>query len=101
MQDELDALEKNHIWDIVQGLAFINPIGCRWVYSFKLKPYGSLDRYKASVVALGNRQDYGIDYEKTFAPVAKINTIQILLAIAATQSWPLYQMDVKKRLYSW
>lgn len=90
MQEELDALEKNHIWDIVQGLASIKPIGCRWVNSFKLKPYGSLDRYKARVVALGNRQDYGIDYEKTFAPVAKINTIQILLAIAATQFWPLY-----------
>ena len=60
----------------------------------KLKSDGSLDRYKARLVALGNKQEYGFDYEETFAPVAKMTTVRTLLAIAASQAWPLYQMDV-------
>ncbi|KAK9118393.1 hypothetical protein Scep_016486 [Stephania cephalantha] len=56
---------------------------------------GSLDRYKARLVALGNRQEYGVDYEETFAPVAKMTTVRLVLAIAASQGWPLRQMDVK------
>ena len=94
MKEELDALTQNHTWDIVDYPS-VKPIGCRWIYSIKLKFDGSLDRHKARLVALGNRQEYGIDYEETFAPVAKMTTVRLLLAIAASQSWPLYQMDVK------
>ena len=95
MQEELTALQTNHTWDIVTCPSSIKPIGCKWVYSVKLKSDGSLDRYKARLVALGNRQEYGIDYEETFAPVAKMTTVRTVLAIVASQSWPLYQMDVK------
>eukprot|EP00268_Persea_americana_P067868 TRINITY_DN9389_c0_g1_i14.p1 TRINITY_DN9389_c0_g1~~TRINITY_DN9389_c0_g1_i14.p1 ORF type:complete len:382 (-),score=56.41 TRINITY_DN9389_c0_g1_i14:482-1627(-) len=95
MQDELDALAQNHTWDVVQCPPSVKPIGCKCIYSIKLKPNGTLDRYKARLVALGNRQVYGIDYEETFAPVAKMTTVRTILAIAASQSWPLYQMDVK------
>ena len=95
MQEELTALQTNHTWDIVTCPSSIKPIGCKWVYSVKLKFDGSLDRYKARLVALGNRQEYGIDYEETFAPVANMTTVRTVLAIAASQSWPLYQMDVK------
>ena len=63
--------------------------------SIKLNPDGTLAHYKACLVALGNRQEYGIDYEETFAPVAKMTTVRTILAIAASHSWPLYQMDVK------
>lgn len=56
---------------------------------------GSLDRYKACLVELGNKQEYGIEYDKTFAPIAKMTTIQILLTIAASRSWILFQMNVK------
>eukprot|EP00268_Persea_americana_P059265 TRINITY_DN7252_c0_g2_i3.p1 TRINITY_DN7252_c0_g2~~TRINITY_DN7252_c0_g2_i3.p1 ORF type:complete len:904 (-),score=94.40 TRINITY_DN7252_c0_g2_i3:300-3011(-) len=95
MQEELSALQENHTWDIVPCPSSVKPIGCKWVYSVKLKSDGSLDRYKARLVALGNRQEYGIDYEETFALVAKMTTVRTVLAIAASQSWPLYQMDVK------
>lgn len=54
-----------------------------------------MDRYKAHVVALGNPQEYGIDYDKTFDPVAKMTTVRTTLAIAASQSLHLCQMDVK------
>ena len=54
-----------------------------------------MDRYKARLIALGNKQEYGVDYEETFAPVAKMTMIRTILAIAASQSWRLHQMDVK------
>lgn len=95
MQDELDALQQNHTWDIVSCPPSITPIGCKWVHAIKLKFDGSLYRYKARLVALGNCQQYGTDYEATFAPVAKMTIVQTILAIAASENWPIHQMDVK------
>nr|CAD1830248.1 unnamed protein product [Ananas comosus var. bracteatus] len=74
MHEELRALQDNQTWDIVQCPPHVKPIGCKWVYSVKLRSDGTLDRYKARLVALGNRQEYGINYEETFAPVAKMTT---------------------------
>ena len=65
------------------------------MYSVKLNFDGSLNRYKARLVALGNKQEYGIDYDETFAPVAKMTTIRMILSIAASNGWSLHQMDVK------
>ncbi|CAL8989689.1 unnamed protein product, partial [Prunus brigantina] len=56
---------------------------------------GSVERYKARLVAKGYTQRYEIDYEETFAPVAKINTIRVLLSLAENLDWPLHQFDVK------
>ena len=95
MQAELQALEENHTWDIVPCPPTVKPIGSKWVFSVKLRSDGSLDRYKARLVALGNKQEYGVDYEETFAPVSKMTTVRTILAIAASQSWRLHQMDVK------
>ncbi|RVW81941.1 Retrovirus-related Pol polyprotein from transposon TNT 1-94 [Vitis vinifera] len=95
MQAELQALEENHTWDIVPCPPTVKPIGSKWVFSVKLCFDGSLDRYKARIVALGNKQEYGVDYEETFAPTTKMTTVRTILAIAASQSWQLHQMDVK------
>jgi hypothetical protein len=95
MQEELHALEANQTWDIVDCPSGVTPLGCRWVYSVKIKADGSLDRYKARLVALGNHQKYGEHYEETFAPVAKMGTIRTILAIAASKHWCLHQLDVK------
>ena len=84
----------NHTWDVVPCPPSIKPIGCKWVYSIKLHPDGTLARYKARLVALGNRQEYGIDYNETFAPVTKVTTVRTILAIAASLSWALYQIAV-------
>ena len=65
------------------------------MYSIKLRSDGTLDRYKARLVALGNREEYGVDYEETFSLVAKMTTVRTIIAIAASQGWPLHQMDVK------
>ena len=95
MQAELQALEENHTWDIAPCPPTVTPIRSKWVFSIKLHSDGSLDRYKARLVALGNKHEYGVDYEETFAPVAKMTTVRTILAIAASQSWRLHQMDVK------
>ena len=64
-------------------------MGCKWVFTTKFKVNGTLERYKARLVAKGYTQTHGIDYHQTFAPMAKINTIMILLFFATNLDWPL------------
>ena len=70
-------------------------VGCKWVFTMKYKVDGTVERYKARLVAKGYTQTYGIDYQETFSPVAKLNTIRILLSLATNLDWPLHQFDVK------
>eukprot|EP00268_Persea_americana_P069720 TRINITY_DN99764_c0_g1_i1.p1 TRINITY_DN99764_c0_g1~~TRINITY_DN99764_c0_g1_i1.p1 ORF type:complete len:101 (+),score=21.34 TRINITY_DN99764_c0_g1_i1:3-305(+) len=95
MKEELDDLQLNHPWDLVP-CTHVKPIGCK---SVKMESNSSLDRYKAHLIALGNGQEYGIDHDETFAPVAKITTVHILLALAASHSLPPFQMDVKNAFF--
>lgn len=95
MDEEMDALQRNSTWELVDKPHGYRIVGCRWVFTIKMNSDGSIDRYKARLVAKGYTQTYGIDYEETFAPVAKINTIRILISLAANQEWPLHQFDVK------
>jgi hypothetical protein len=70
-------------------------IDSKWVYKIKRKAYGSLDRYKAHLVAKGFKQQYGIDYDKTFSPVIKSTTIRIILSLAVSRAWTMRQLDVQ------
>jgi len=95
MHEEMEALHKNKTWDLVKLPNGKKVVGCKWVLTIKHKADGSVERYKVILVAKGFTQTYGIDYEETFAPVAKMNSIRILLSIAANLDWPLHQFDVK------
>ena len=70
MKEELDALHKTGTWDLVDLRSGKSVIGCKWVDKIKTRSDGTVDRYKAGLVSRGFTQDYGIDYEETFAPVA-------------------------------
>ena len=95
MDEEITALLQNDTWDIVDLPEGKKTVSCQWVYTLKCKSDGSLNRYKARLVARGYTQTFGIDYIKTFAPVAKINTIRILISLAVNFDWPLNQYDIK------
>ncbi|KAG8502903.1 hypothetical protein CXB51_000532 [Gossypium anomalum] len=93
--EEIKALEDNGTWEISKLPTGKKTVGCKWIFTTKFKPDGSIDRYKARLVARGFTQTYGLDYEETFALVAKLNTIRVLLSIAVNLEWPLIQLDVK------
>ena len=70
-------------------------IGVKWVYRTKLNPDGSINKHKARLVVEGYAQMFGVDFSETFAPVARLDAIRMLLALAAQKGWNIYQMDVK------
>jgi hypothetical protein len=95
MKEELLQFEKNEVWKLVPCPPDHSIIGTRWVFRNKLDEEGKVIRNKARLVAQGYNQQEGIDYDETFAPVARLEAIRILLAYASHKCFKLFQMDVK------
>jgi len=83
MHEELENFDRNYVWDLVELPPNCRPIGTKWVFKNKLGENGIVVRNKARLVAQGFCQKEGIDYDETFAPVARLEAIRILLAFVA------------------
>ncbi|KAM1489208.1 hypothetical protein ACFXTO_032489 [Malus domestica] len=95
MKDELSMIEKNATWELMNRPSDKPIIGVKWVFKTKLNLDGTVQKNKARLVAKGYAQKLGVDYNETFAPVARLDTIRTLIALAAQKSWKLYQLDMK------
>ena len=95
MIEELDSMKKNDVWDLVELPNGVKPVGCKWVFKTKLDPNGNIERYKARLVAKGYTQKEGIDYQETFSPVSRKDSLRIVMALVAHFDLELHQMDVK------
>ena len=94
MNEEMQALCKNETWDLVPCSPHKKVIGCRWIYKLKHNIDGSVNRCKARLVAKGYAPTDEVEYEETFAPVAKMAIVWTVIALAGTKGWHLHQMDV-------
>ncbi|KAI1008055.1 hypothetical protein K3495_g167 [Podosphaera aphanis] len=95
IEEEIRALTMNQIWEGIVAPADANLISTKWVFTVKLKPDGSLDRFKARLVARGFTQRFGTDYKETFAPTVQIATFRAFLAICAVEDLGLFHFDIK------
>ena len=95
MQKEYNSLLKNQTWDLVSLPLGRKLVRCRWVYRTKSTMDGEISRYKAMLITKGFQQVHGIDYDETFSPVVKMDSICFSLAIATTKGWEVHQMDMK------
>ncbi|KAH9780749.1 Integrase catalytic domain-containing protein [Citrus sinensis] len=95
MQEELNQFERNNMWELVPNPEYQSIIGTKWVFRNKMDESGVVVRNKARLVAQGYNQEEGIDFDETFAPVVRLESIRMLLAYACHKDFILYQMDVK------
>ncbi|GKD01972.1 retrovirus-related pol polyprotein from transposon TNT 1-94 [Tanacetum coccineum] len=95
MQDEIHEFDRLEVWELVPRPVYVMVIALKWIYKVKLDEYGDVLKNKARLVAKGYRQEKGIDFEESFAPVARIEAIRIFIANAASKNMVIYQMDVK------
>jgi hypothetical protein len=95
MDLEMEAIVKNKTWELVIPPERIKRIGVKWIFRTKLNEKGEVDKCKARLVVKGYAQRHGIDYSEVFAPVARWDTIRLILALAAQKGWTVFQLDVK------
>ena len=95
IKSEIDSIERNGTWKLTELPQNKKEIGVKWVFKTKFNPDGSIFRHKARLVVKGFAQVAGVDYDDTFAPVARHDTIRLLLALAGQKKWKVYHLDVK------
>ena len=92
MQEELNQFALNEVWTLVPRIPEMNVIGTKWVFRNKMDEHGVITRNKARLVAKGYNQEEGIDYDETYAPVARLEAVRLLLAFSCIKGFKLFQM---------
>ncbi|KAL6327918.1 hypothetical protein AAG906_027329 [Vitis piasezkii] len=95
MDDEMNSMYMNGVWDLVELPHGCKPVGCKWVFKTKRDSSGQIERYKARLVVKGYSQREGIDFKETFSPVSTKDSFRVIMAIVAHFDLELHQMDVK------
>ena len=95
MQEEYSSIMKNDVWEVVPSPEGKFVVTSKWLYQVKHATDGSIEKFKARFVARGFSQVGGVDYEETFAPLARYTSIRSIISIAAEMGWKIHQMDVK------
>jgi hypothetical protein len=95
MEEEMKAIEDNRTWVACDLPPKQKAIGLKWVFKVKKDPEGNIVKHKARLVAKGYAQRQGIDFDEVYAPVARIETVRVLLALAAHGGWEVHHMDVR------
>ena len=95
MVEEYKSIMKNDVWKVVPRPKGKSVVTSRWLYKIKHVADGSVEKYRARFVARGFTQKEGIDYDETFALVARYTTIRIIISLVAVFGWKLHQMDIK------
>ncbi|KAJ0941493.1 putative RNA-directed DNA polymerase [Helianthus annuus] len=95
MKEELNSIERNKTWSLVELPKGKKVIGLKWVFKLKKDAEGNVTKHKARLVAKGYVQRKGVDFDEAFAPVARLETIRLLLALAAKEGWVVHHLDVK------
>jgi hypothetical protein len=95
MESEIQSINKNKTWELVNLLAGRKPIGLKWVFKLKKNAEGEAVKHKSRLVAKGYVQKQGIDFEEVLAPVARLDTVRLILALAANRGWEVHHLDVK------
>jgi hypothetical protein len=95
MLDELGSIRENRTWTLVDLPKGHKPIGVKWVFKLKRDELGQVVKHKARLVAKGYAQMQGIDFEEVFAPIARMESVRVLLCLVAQFNWTLHHMDVK------
>ncbi|GKD28427.1 zinc finger, CCHC-type containing protein, partial [Tanacetum coccineum] len=95
IDDEIGSIMENNTWILSNLLPGCKPLGCKWIFKRKMKVDGTIDKFKARLIIQGFRQKERIDYFDTYAPVARITTIILLLALSTIHNLVIHQMDVK------
>jgi hypothetical protein len=95
MMEEYNSIMKNDVWEVVPRHEGKSVVTSKWLYKLKHAADGSIEKYKARFMARGFSQVEGVDYDETFASVARYTSIRVVISIAAEMGWKIHQMDVK------
>lgn len=95
MKQEIESIEENKTWELTTLPLGKKKIGLKWIYKLKKDAEGRIIKHKARLVAKGYIQEHGVDFDEVYAPVTRLETVRLLLALAAKNSWEVHHLDVK------